>query len=501
MAGFGVDVEGSVPDRDKFNVELRSNATFEADTQRFEQWLLENGAEFPQLEIKSYDDEVRGVHAVEDIGEDVTVIKIPLKCLITVEMGKDTEIGQKVLASRLELDAPKHVFIMLFMLVDMRNPNSFFRPYYDILPKTLSNMPIFWTTEEVRLLDGSYLQTQIDNRRQAIVEDYHAICEIAPELKSTASLEQFMWARMCVCSRNFGLIVNGLRTSAMVPHADMLNHYRPRETKWTFDNGLQAFTITTLTNIRAGAQIYDSYGQCNHRFLLNYGFAVENNAEADGFCPNEVSMPFELSRNDPLFERKDTLFLRDGSSGQRRLRLCVSWNENTRWALSLLRIISSDALEFEQMLMEQPYAYKTTKNVLQPVSVANELRAMELLLTTVKSMQEAYPRSLEEDVQMLASGELKPFSNERHACIQVKGEKEVLRFFEDLSTTAVRALRGELDAMLPTIYEDKSTYIADYVSRVLRPLVQSPPNAFRSPTAPVVTSGSQSTMNDGVVIV
>ena len=36
--------------------------------------------------------------------------------------------------------------------------------------------------------------------------------------------------------------------------------------------------------------MYDSYGQkCNHRFLLNYGFAIEHNREADGFCPNEVS--------------------------------------------------------------------------------------------------------------------------------------------------------------------------------------------------------------------
>jgi hypothetical protein len=34
---------------------------------------------------------------------------------------------------------------------------------------------------------------------------------------------------------------------------------------------------------QVGAQIYDSYGQkCNHRFLLNYGFSVENNAEPDG---------------------------------------------------------------------------------------------------------------------------------------------------------------------------------------------------------------------------
>ena len=52
---------------------------------------------------------------------------------------------------------------------------------------------------------------------------------------------------------------------------------------------LQGFTVVSLQPIRAGAQVYDSYGRkCNHRFLLNYGFSVENNVETDGFCPNEV---------------------------------------------------------------------------------------------------------------------------------------------------------------------------------------------------------------------
>jgi len=75
-------------DRTKFNVELRDEAEFQRRTDVFEQWLLSNGAEFPQLEIKCYDDEVRGVHAKENIPGDTICIKIPLKCLITVEMGK-----------------------------------------------------------------------------------------------------------------------------------------------------------------------------------------------------------------------------------------------------------------------------------------------------------------------------------------------------------------------------------------------------------------------------
>ncbi|EWM25607.1 set domain containing protein [Nannochloropsis gaditana] len=264
---------------------------------RFLKWLLDNGAHFPLLELREYESDVRGVHAKEALAGDQVVVEIPLRCLITVEMGKESDVGKAVLASNLPLDAPKHIFLMLFMLTDRRNPSSFFKPYYDILPSSLSNMPIFWTDEELAYLKGSHLLTQIEERKRAIEADYAAIADVAPSLPSICSVEEFKWARMCVCSRNFGLEVNRIRTAALVPYADMLNHQRPRETKWTFDNARQAFTITTLQPIAPGAQVYDSYGQkCNHRFLLNYGFAVENNREADNFCPNEVGLWQERAR-------------------------------------------------------------------------------------------------------------------------------------------------------------------------------------------------------------
>lgn len=178
---------------------------------------------------------------------------------------------------------------MVFILVDRARPDSFFKPYYDILPETLSNMPIFWNEEELRYLEGSYLLEQIEERNAAIQADYRAICNVCPNFAQVSTVEQFKWARMCVCSRNFGLVINGMQTAAMVPYADMLNHYRPRETKWQFDDALQSFTVVSLQPIHTGSQVYDSYGRkCNHRFLLNYGFSVENNVEADGFCPNEV---------------------------------------------------------------------------------------------------------------------------------------------------------------------------------------------------------------------
>lgn len=260
-----------------------------------------------ELLLSDIDTEMRGVHAISHIPPNTICMMIPRKCLITVEMGQATPIGQKIASSDLDLDAPKHIYLMIYVLWDRKinGINSFFYPYYDILPKTLNNMPIFWNDNELSLLNGSYLLNQIADRNHAIEDDYYSICQIDSSLKQICTLDEFKWARMCVCSRNFGLQIDGHRTSALVPHADMLNHYRPRETKWTFDEDKQAFTITTLQYVTAGSEVFDSYGQkCNHRFLLNYGFAIEDNRELDGFCPNEAPIELYVNENDILYHIK-----------------------------------------------------------------------------------------------------------------------------------------------------------------------------------------------------
>ncbi len=43
--------------------------------------------------LQDYGDEVRGCHTREDIQDEEVIIEVPLKCLITVEMGKETEVS------------------------------------------------------------------------------------------------------------------------------------------------------------------------------------------------------------------------------------------------------------------------------------------------------------------------------------------------------------------------------------------------------------------------
>ena len=446
--------------------------------QLFEKWLRDSGSKFPKLELQDYGNEVRGCHATEMVQSGDTLVDIPLKCLITVEMGKETDIGKAILASNIDLDAPKHIFLMLFILVDRKKSDSFFKPYYDILPATLRNMPIFWNDDELNYLKGSFMVQQIVDRKEAIENDYRSIIAILPEFKNLCDMETFKWARMAVCSRNFGIVVNGLRTAALVPYADMLNHLRPRQSKWQFDDQTQSFTILAIQQLALGAQVYDSYGQkCNHRFLLNYGFSVESNVESDGFCPNEVPFLIGINQEDPLFEEKTSILRRDGGTGiSRRVRVAVGDSDATKVLLALLRLVELTPEEYNSISL-LPGGFKSLRDAMIPFSVVNEANALKLLMKKCMLMLDAYPSSYDEDVQRLSgqtpwAGSIKPdivegetepidpvsvlYTNERHAVIQTRGEKEVLGHYLVMAEIGCDLLNsGCNDKDLETIVKNK----------------------------------------------
>ena len=269
----------------------------------FVKWMKENGAEFPDQHLVKYTEECRGVHAKKDIPSDKQIAYIPLKLLIHEGHGQETDVGSKVWNSpNNNVIVPAHTQVIIYMLISGardaargKECSSFFAPYFRILPENFDCFPIFWTEDELSWLAGSDLVQQIRDRRRNIVADYHEVSRICPSFGEKFTEDDFLWCRTAVGSRNFGININGVKRTTMVPWADMLNHFRPRETSWTFSNEQQGFTMTSLKPLTAGQQIMDSYGKkCNSKFLMHYGFAIEKNREEDGKCMNEMPLTFAL---------------------------------------------------------------------------------------------------------------------------------------------------------------------------------------------------------------
>mmetsp|Transcript_13974 Transcript_13974/g.20442 ORF Transcript_13974/g.20442 Transcript_13974/m.20442 type:complete len:576 (+) Transcript_13974:330-2057(+) len=393
-------------------------------------WLKEGGAEFPKLKLKFYSEDYRGVHAGTFIPKNDCILYVPKSHIITLEMAYQTPIGSKMKKARLNLLSPKHCFLSSFILQETRKPDSFWKPYIEVLPEHFRSFPIFYTDEEKEWLAGSPFLDQIEEKIQDIQEDYETICNAVPEF-AEFSVPEFSKFRMAVSSRIFGMEIDGVKTDGFVPYADMLNHRRPRQTSWTFDQERQGFIIETLEDVPRGSEVMDSYGKkCNTRFLLNYGFIVRNNDA------NEYPFRIKLDENDPLFGIKRGLL-----QGRKNDVLRVQADLEERVFQEFFGLLRFVLLEDESIIPEliqnchDEHSMHFKPGKLGPISPENE---QKVLLHVKKLSEEGlkrYPNSLEEDKQIL----LEPSLTENNVnCVLMRmGEKEILDWFVNLAETCL----------------------------------------------------------------
>ena len=75
----------------------------------------------------------------------------------------------------------KIILVTLYILATIRK-NSFFEPYYSILPDNLDNFPIFWNRRDLANLKGSNMMRLICERKKQVVEDYNELSRICNAL-------------------------------------------------------------------------------------------------------------------------------------------------------------------------------------------------------------------------------------------------------------------------------------------------------------------------------
>ena len=121
------------------------------------QWLRDGGSQFDKLKIRYYTADYRGVHAARDIQKGEIILLVPKHQIITLEMAFASPVGKRMYEKglRQRLISPKHSFLSTFIMQERRKEASEWHTYIDILPKSFSNFPIFFTEEEKEQLEGS----------------------------------------------------------------------------------------------------------------------------------------------------------------------------------------------------------------------------------------------------------------------------------------------------------------------------------------------------------
>jgi len=249
--------------------------------------------------------------------------------------------------------------------------------------------------------------------------------------------------------------------------ADMLNHKRPRETSWTFDNTRQSFTITSLKELLRGEQIFDSYGpKCNTRFLVNYGFALEYNEE------NMCQIPISIPTTDPHYALKIRFLGGYASSARRRFQIPLQYSEKeTREAFSFVRFAYANEAEIMSWGKEEDFK----ADEIEPISVRNEILTLRAISAAATNELKGFDTTIEEDTALLRDPTRNFSSNIRNCIILRRGEKEVLKYYIEMAEKCIPILEAKWADIEPqqNRYHNGRRNYDDYVSAVVIPLVKA----------------------------
>lgn len=442
--------------------QLNSSANPESD--KFEsmiKWLKDGGAEFPMLYLQYYGEDYRGVHSLTKIGPEKRILYVPRSHIMTSEVAKESDIGKKIIKSGVDLRS-KHSYLAAYLLQEKhKGKKSFWYPYINILPEQYRNMPIFFQPEELAYLKGSFTVEKISDRLESLSREYEAIKEAVPDFEKY-TLHEFIWARLVVITRIFGLVIDDKKTDGLVPYADMLNHKRPRESKWAFEQSADGFTITTLLTIQRGAQVYDSYGRkCNSRFFVNYGFALDENDD------NEAVLRVGLPKMDPHYAMKINI-LRGERNAQREFQVPATYREKkTKEFFSFMRFLHARDNEMAVIPSEE-----SKIDSIEPISTRNEIAVLKHIALVARAVLKGFETTLEEDEKEIEKLEM--YSNIRNCYVMRMGEKRVLHWFLKLEAEAIPMLEmqwKDLKKIAAKCYQENNAF-NQYITAVVAPLVR-----------------------------
>lgn len=431
-------------------------------------WLLDGGSIFPKLYMKWYSADFRGVHALTPVRNGEVIMSIPITHIMTCEDAKKCEMGAKIVRSGYDIQS-EDSYLAAYLLQEKHNQNSYWKPYLDCLPKDYANMPIYFGPELLAMLKGSFSLEMRAARIQSLREEYDNICRYVPEFASFTH-DEFVWARLVVITRQFGVTVDGVETDGLVPYADMLNHKLPRETEWTYKAQQNSFTITALQALNRGEQIYDSYGRkCNSRFFVNYGFSIDVNPD------NEAVIRLELPRVDPSYQLKARLLGGYRFQPKRRCQIPANYaHKKTKDMFSFLRFVHAQGQELANIVALLDQQQDGVK--IDALSVRNETLVLQELKMRAETALSKFCSTIAEDEKLKDDHKNYPmYSNIRNCIIMRWGEKKVLQFFVDLADQCLPLL--QLSARDATFRQTAARArrskegIDVYIAQVVCPLV------------------------------
>ena len=335
--------------------------SFSENYENLYKWLINNGAYiskkiFPKEET-IYN---RYILTKEKIYQKEELLFIPDKLTISTLNGFVFEQCEKgfekyyFYASKDEKVSFDYDCLVYYLTIDKENKESFFKNYYNYLPKIQKeDYSLYFNEEDKNFLNKIELDTQI--RRQ----DFFLNKSLRPikneVLKIENGLEKFKENFIYVSTRNFGRRGSFYDdTNTLVPFLDLLNHNNNYNAWFYFDEKRDGFVLFAIKDIEKNEEITISYGKFNNIYLYSmYGFTIKDNIykqsiylEIDdtkvvlfeNIKKDEIMKVFNLFNPKNIKEKND-LFLKIINSLKNKLNVYQQYIQAYQNNMNILNII------------------------------------------------------------------------------------------------------------------------------------------------------------------
>ncbi len=226
---------------------------YDIKLKKFDEWFKKNnGISF--LKISSANG-VRGTVATRNVTKGENILVIPRKILIvSSDFGENNNLTEHD---------------KLILLTYQYYKKNLFTNYFSTLPKQFNDFPLMWDMKKRKIIENTFLEKKFKINYENFNKKYEKLLNYIPNM----NYNDFRYIWIIVNSRNFSVKIKNKKVNILAPYGDMLNHSFNKNTKWSYDDNLNAFVFKSTRNIIKNEIVTDSYGiKTSDRYLFYYGF-------------------------------------------------------------------------------------------------------------------------------------------------------------------------------------------------------------------------------------
>eukprot|EP00871_Galdieria_phlegrea_P003395 jgi/Galph1/4056/GphlegSOOS_G2790.1 len=378
-----------------------------------------------------YSEELRGVFVTEDMESGDCFIRVPGKLAIVVYEGDECPIGDFI-DSNTWCNEVWYIKMALRLMREVYlRDQSFWKPYIDMLPSALDTNLISFNRQELEAIQYFPLIEEVERYRyyrqivcQRVIKSLSSYATKCLEQGGYDMTTLFFWALDMVHSRAFAIPSQHIKTFALLPMMDMINHRTIGFAEFSYQNALDEFEMKVNCLVPKGAQIFLSYGQMeNDDWLQFYGklsFIIYNNFLSMLYQLADIlqwlSLDVVQQSSHAALEEKLSL-LRHHEVYKEGKIYRLYHDRYDRDINIIIRALLSTAKEWEQI--RQNFAYGLYD---KPLSLMNELKTWQIVIDGCNKLLSEMKTSIEEDWQLLTQES--QLSKRMKLAIQFRREKK-----------------------------------------------------------------------------